>query len=205
MTRYPQTVSPLRRTPAPGAVRQVETPASYPQTQATTPGAGRFAWLAPMVLWPLARPYLPRPAVRPQGGGTQRADDEAMFAAIVYVLVSGVPWRALPKAFTVSWQNTHRRFTQWSEAGLWDRIRESSRRQHLPGHVRQWADIIGTLAEERLNRTPPAVGRTPQAPRRGEGLKPRIRLHQPGDLTVRLFGPTRTPVEAPGGALRPAR
>ncbi|MFH8337125.1 transposase [Streptomyces sp. AM6-12] len=193
----------MRQTPAPGAARLPESPGPHPQSQATTPGAGRFAWLAPMVLWPLARPYLPRPAARPQGGGTQRADDEAMFAAIVYVLVSGVPWRALPKAFTVSWQNTHRRFTQWSEAGLWNRIRESSRRPQMPGHTRQWADIIGALAEERLNRTAPAPARSPQAqPRRGEGLNPRIRLHQPGDLTVRLFGPTRAPAEAAGQALR---
>ncbi|MGW1075961.1 transposase [Streptomyces sp. NPDC002537] len=204
MTRYPQTVSPLRRTAAPA--RLSGAPVPHLPTQATTPGAGRFAWLAPMALWPLARPHLPRPAVRPQGGGTQRADDEATFAAIVYVLVSGVPWRALPKAFTASWQNTHRRFTQWSEAGLWDRIRESSRRLQTPDHTRQWADIIGTLAEERLNRTAPATtGRTPQAPQRDEGLKPGIRLHQPGDLTVRLFGPPRTPVGAPGQALRRAQ
>ncbi|MFE5867725.1 transposase [Streptomyces roseifaciens] len=197
MTRYPQTVSPPRRTAAPA--RLSEAPAPRLPTQATTPGTGRFAWLAPMALWPLARPHLPRPAVRPQGGGTQRADDEAMFAAIVYVLVSGVPWRALPKTFAVSWQNTHRRFAQWSEAGLWDRIRESARRQQAPDHTRQWAGIIGTLAEERHHRTTPATGRTPQAPRRGEGLKPGIRLHQPGDLAVRLFGPPRTPVEQVAG------
>lgn len=202
MTRYPQTVSPLRRAAALGAPRRPEAPAAYPQTQATTPGAGRFAWLAPMALWPLARPYLPRPAARPQGGGTQRADDEAMFAAIVYVLVSGVPWRALPKAFAVSWQNTHRRFTQWSEAGLWDRIRDSSRRQQTPGPTRQWADIIGALAEDRLNRVAPTVSRPPQAPRRGDGLNPHIRLHQPGDLTVRLFGPARAPAESTDQALR---
>ncbi|MEV5873808.1 transposase [Streptomyces sp. NPDC052101] len=214
MTRYAHRVAPLHRAAAPGTARhpeapapypQAQSPAPYPQTSATTPGAGRFAWLAPMALWPLARPHLPRAAVRPQGGGTQRADDEAMFAAIVYVLVSGVPWRALPKSFAVSWQNTHRRFTQWSDAGLWDRIRESSRRQQMPRPTRQWADIIGALAEERLNRTPPAVERAPRAARHGEGLKPRMRLHQPGDLTVRLFGPARAPVEAAGQALRRAQ
>ncbi|MFC5215355.1 transposase [Streptomyces coerulescens] len=158
-----------------------------------------------MMLWPLARHYLPRPAQRPQGGGTQRADDEAMFAAIVYVLVSGVPWRALPKTFAVSWQNTHRRFTQWSEAGLWDRIRESSRRQQMPVQMRQWADMIGELAEERLHRTAPPVERPTVATGRGTGLNPGIRVHQPGDFTVRLFGPGRTTERQQSRALRQAQ
>ncbi|GAA2422277.1 transposase [Streptomyces glaucus] len=195
MTQRPQTVSPLRRANTAGPSRQAQAP--------TIPGAGRFGWLAPMVLWPLARRHLPRPAVRPQGGGTQRADDEAMFAAIVYVLVSGVPWRALPKTFAVSWQNTHRRFTQWSGAGLWDRLRDTARRQQMPGHLQQWADTVAALAEERLNRTmttapaPAPAGAAPSraAGRPGGGLKPGIRLHEQGDFTVRLFGPDHGPAE----------
>ncbi|WP_320777262.1 transposase [Streptomyces sp. CRN 30] len=202
MTRHPPTGAAQRPAAESGTAHRGEAPAPSPETQATTPGVGRFAWLAPMLLWPLARPHLPVHAVRPQGGGTQRADDEAMFAAIVYVLVSGVPWRALPKTFTVSWQNTHRRFTQWSEAGLWAYIRKASRAPGTPADTRQWADIIGTLAEKRLNRPQPlpAAERPAQPPRRSEGLKPRIRLHQPGDLTVRLFGPYRPPADPPGQA-----
>ncbi|WP_328315979.1 transposase [Streptomyces sp. NBC_00388] len=164
--------------------------------QAAAPG-GRFAWLAPMVLWPVARRFLPRPTVRPQGGGTQRADDEAMFAAILYVLVSGAPWRALPKTFAVSWQNAHRRFTQWSSAGLWDRIQEAARGPQMPAAVRQWADTTVALAEERLNRMAAAAGSSAGAGAaaavpQSEGLKPAIRLHAQGDFTARLFGPSHS-------------
>jgi transposase len=155
-----------------------------------------------MVLWPLARRHLPRPAVRPQGGGTQRADDEAMFAAIVYVLVSGVPWRALPKTFAVSWQNAHRRFTQWSGAGLWDRLRDTARRQQMPGHLRQWADTVAALAEERLNRTPagtasptPAGTAARTAGRPAGTVKPGLRVHEQVDFTIRLFGPDHSQAE----------
>jgi len=191
----------MTRYPVSGTAQRSEAPAALPEDQAMTPGVGRFAWLAPMLLWPLARPHLPLHAVRPQGGGSQRADDEAMFAAILYVLVSEVPWRALPKTFTVSWQNTHRRFTQWSEAGLWAYIRKASRAPGTPAYTRQWADVIGTLAEKRLKRPQPMpADRTSQPPRRGEGPKPRTRLHQPGDLTVRLFGPYRPPAAPPGQA-----
>jgi transposase len=34
--------------------------------------------------------------MRPQGGGETGIDDEAVFAAIIHVLVSGCAWRALP-------------------------------------------------------------------------------------------------------------
>ncbi|MEV0642233.1 transposase [Streptomyces sp. NPDC050619] len=143
-----------------------------------------------MILWPLARRYLPSPVVRPQGGGTQRVDEEAVFAAILYVLVSREPWRALPRTFSVSWQNAHRRFAQWSEAGLWDRIRESCGGPHTPGAVQQWADAVAALAEERLRRggLPPAVVPVPPPPGRGKRLNPVIRVHDGGDFTARLFG-----------------
>jgi transposase len=150
-----------------------------------------------MVLWPLARRHMPRRAVRRQGGGTQRADDEATFAAIVYVLVSGVPWRALPKTFAVSWQNTHRRFTQWSEAGLWERIQHTSRAAQAPAAARQWADRMRALAEGRLSRPggPAARAYTPEPGIRSVPADPlprppraRIRVHEPDGFTDRLFG-----------------
>lgn len=172
------------------------TPGSLP----VSPADGRFTWLAPMVLWPLARRHIPRPALRRQGGGTQRADDEAMFAAILYVLVSGVPWRALPKTFAVSWQNTHRRFTQWSALGLWDRIQYASLDPRTPPTVRQWADRMRSLADARAGRPTgndggaaaygpefdaQAARTTPAAELRP---RPRIRVHEPDGFTDRLFG-----------------
>ncbi|MFI1221095.1 MULTISPECIES: transposase [unclassified Streptomyces] len=189
MTQQTRSLPPLRRGngPAPDTLT--------PGSRTAVPGTGRFSWLAPMVLWPLARRHLPRPAVRPQGGGSQRADDEATFAAILFVLASGVPWRALPRAFTVSWQNAHRRFSQWSEAGLWDQIRETARRQPDPGQarqLRQWAEAVSALAEERLNRpAAPPPGPRATAPRPAAGLQPGLRVHEPDDFTVRLFGADR--------------
>lgn len=45
---------------------------------------------------------LPPARVRPQGGGVANIDDEALFAAIIYVLVGGCAWRALPPCFGAS-------------------------------------------------------------------------------------------------------
>lgn len=83
---------------------------------------GCWSWIVPAGLWELARPLLPPPRVRPQGGGVRNLNDEAVFAAIVYVLVSGCAWRALPPCFGASKSTVHRRFTIWAKAGVWARL-----------------------------------------------------------------------------------
>lgn len=82
----------------------------------------RYSWLAPAQLWQLAAPLVPTAAARPQGGGTRRIDDESVFAAIVFIVVTGSSWRELPGTFEVSWQTAYRRFRQWADAGLWERL-----------------------------------------------------------------------------------
>ena len=85
-------------------------------------GRGEWSWIVPDGVWEIARPLLPPAKVRPQGGGTQNTPDEAVFAAIIYVLVSGCAWRALPPCFGISKSTAHRRFLIWSRAGVWGRL-----------------------------------------------------------------------------------
>ena len=68
------------------------------------------------------RPLIPVFPPRPQGGGTAVTDDRAVFTAIVFVLTSGCAWRHLPPSFGVSVPTAHRRFTAWTEAGLWPKL-----------------------------------------------------------------------------------
>ncbi|MEV8512002.1 transposase [Dactylosporangium sp. NPDC051484] len=110
----------------------------------------RFSWLAPMTLWPYALSLLPPPPVRPQGGGAPRQDDRAVFAAVVFVVATGTPWRSLPKLFGVSWQNSHRRFVEWTSAGVWVRLRLSTQDDEAAGAAREWAAILAQNAETRL-------------------------------------------------------
>lgn len=74
---------------------------------------------------PIAKPLIPPSKARPQGGGTQDTPDETLFAAIIYVLVSGCAWRALPPCFGISKSTAHRRFLIWSRAGVWGRSHEA--------------------------------------------------------------------------------
>ncbi|MER5973665.1 transposase [Streptomyces sp. NPDC002055] len=60
---------------------------------------------------------------RRRGGAC--APDETLFAALIYVLVSGCAWRALPPCFGISKSTAHRRFLIWSRAGVWGRLHEA--------------------------------------------------------------------------------
>ncbi|WP_432044335.1 IS5 family transposase [Streptomyces cadmiisoli] len=85
-------------------------------------GADLSQRLVPDELWKLVAPLLPSFAARPQGGGTAPCDERAVFTAVVYVLTSGCAWRHLPPTFGTSPATAHRRFTVWTEAGLWRRL-----------------------------------------------------------------------------------
>lgn len=88
-------------------------------------GRGTWSGIVPDGLWEIAEPLIPPSKVRPQGGGTQDTPDETLFAAIIYVLVSGCAWRALPPCFGVSKSTAHRRFMIWSRAGVRGRLHEA--------------------------------------------------------------------------------
>jgi transposase len=81
---------------------------------------------APDELWEIAQPLIPAGPVRRQGGGRRRVDDRAVFAAIVYVTQAGCSWWKLPAGmFGVTRATAHRRFTQWTAAGLWPALHQA--------------------------------------------------------------------------------
>jgi transposase len=106
--------------------------------------------LVPDELWETVRHLIPSNPRRPQGGGRSRVDDRAVFLAIVFVLTSGCPWRRLPSAFGVKVPTAHRRFSQWSAAGLWQLLHRSTA-GHPTGHCElRWTQA---LVEAALART----------------------------------------------------
>jgi transposase len=76
-------------------------------------------------LWEIAQPLIPVPPRRRQGGGRRRVDDRAVLAAIVYLVQAGCSWWKLPAPlFGVSRATAHRRFTEWTQAALWERLHQ---------------------------------------------------------------------------------
>jgi transposase len=79
-------------------------------------------------------------------------EERAVFTAVVYVLMSGCAWRHLPEAFDVSPATAHRRFSVWSEAGLWPRLRQRVLDGAGAPGERDWAAAIVDAASLRAKK-----------------------------------------------------
>ncbi len=53
-------------------------------------------------------------------GGRPRMEDRKAFAAIIYVLRTGIQWNALPRELGAS-STVHDRFQEWEQKGFWKR------------------------------------------------------------------------------------
>ncbi len=74
----------------------------------------------PDELWEQVERLLPPTPAR-ERGGRPRTSDRLILDAILYVLWSGCPWRALPDEFG-AWQTVYDRFAEWKRAGVYEQI-----------------------------------------------------------------------------------
>jgi transposase len=82
----------------------------------------------------LVKPLLPDHTLRRTG--RPRVSDRTAFTAIVFVLVTGVPWRMVPRQIGCSGVTAWRRLREWQRAGVWERLhRELLRRLNAAGRI----------------------------------------------------------------------
>ncbi|MDE1675553.1 IS5 family transposase, partial [Nocardia gipuzkoensis] len=117
--------------------------------------------LVPDELWAMVEPLLPKFEPRPQGGGTAPADERAVFTAVVFVLTSGCAWRMLPSAFGVTVPTAHRRFTVWTEAGLWRRLHRAILDELGSEGLIDWSRAVIDAASVRAKRGGSLTGPSP--------------------------------------------
>ena len=55
--------------------------------------------------------------------GVTAQDNRRFVEAVLYRYRAGIPWRDLPERFG-DWKNTHRGFSRWAKAGVWERVFE---------------------------------------------------------------------------------
>jgi len=110
-------------------------------------------------LWAVLEPLLPERVH--QRIGRPRVDDRIAFTAIIFVLVTGVPWRVLPQEIGCSGVTAWRRLRDWQAAGVWDRLhREMLRRLNARGRV-DWSTGVVDASHIRALRGGPLTGRSP--------------------------------------------
>ena len=80
--------------------------------------------MSPLVsdqLWSTVDLLLPKHPLSPKGGAP-RKNDRSCLEGILYVLRGGIAWHLLPKDFGVSYSTCWRRFHEWSQTGVWDKV-----------------------------------------------------------------------------------
>lgn len=117
--------------------------------------------LVPDELWALVEPLIPQFRQRRQGGGTASTADRAVFTAIVYVLTSGCAWRDVPPSFGVTVATAHRRFGQWTEAGLWPTLHRAVLDELGSRGEIEWARSVVDAATVRAKKRGSLTGPNP--------------------------------------------
>ena len=101
-------------------------------------------WEVSDALWERVRPLIPARAPHPKGG-RPAAEDRKMFAAIVYVARTGIPWNAMPQELGAS-TTVYDRFRLWERQGVFQRLWQAGLQEYdeLVGLDWQWQSLDGT-------------------------------------------------------------
>lgn len=88
-----------------------------------------YSWEVTDDLWEKAEPLLPKKRrekgkryLRKPGGGRKPIPPRRVFEGIVFVLRTGIQWKALPKSDFGSPSAIHRYFLEWQAVGFFERL-----------------------------------------------------------------------------------
>ena len=126
------------------------------------------SWEVSEALWQRVEPLIPAPQrdqnreyVRKPGAGRKPLPPRQVFAGIVYVLRTGIQWKALPTDLFGSPSALHRHFLRWQAAGFFERLWRAGLLAYDETSciAWKWQSIDGTLSKAPLARE--AVGPNP--------------------------------------------
>lgn len=101
----------------------------------------------PEELWAVVAPLMPVEEAKPQGG-RPRVPNYRIFGGVLYRLRTGCQWEAVPRRFGTS-STLQRRFQQWCESGLMDRIFDAALRfyDELKGVGWKWMSMDASIVK----------------------------------------------------------
>ena len=112
------------------------------------------SWRIPDELWKQMEPLLPPGKQHPQGCHNPRVPNRNALNAILFVLRTGCQWNALNSTGICSSSSAHRRFLEWTEAGVFEEFWKRSLLKYyqLNGIDWSWLAMDGAMTKAPLGR-----------------------------------------------------
>lgn len=116
-------------------------------------------WTVSDEFWEKVEPLIP-PAPSRAKGGRRRMDDREAFAAMIYVLRTGIQWNALPREMGAS-STVHDRYQEWERLGFFEELWRAGLLEYdeLLGIEWEWQAVDGAMTKAPLGRG--ATGKNP--------------------------------------------
>ena len=116
-------------------------------------------WRVSDEFWEKVEPLIP-PAPSHAKGGRSRMDDREAFAAMIYVLRTGIQWNALPREIGAS-STVHDRYQEGERLGFFEELWRAGLLEYdeLEGIEWEWQAIDGAMTKAPLGRG--ATGKNP--------------------------------------------
>jgi transposase len=109
-------------------------------------------WRIPDVLWVQIEPLIPSGKEHPLGCHNPRVADRNAMNAILFVLRTGCQWNALKATSICSSSSAHRRFVEWTEAGVFHKAwgQGVGRHEEFLGIDWRWLSMDGAMTKAPL-------------------------------------------------------
>lgn len=109
-------------------------------------------WRLPDWLWERIEPLLPARPAHPLGCHNPRVPDREAMNAILLVLRTGMQWNALNATAICHSSSAHRRFQEWTEAGVFEKFWRQGllRLDELRGIDWEWLSVDGAMGKAPL-------------------------------------------------------
>ena len=109
-------------------------------------------WRIPDALWKQIEPLLPARKEHPLGCHRPRVPDRDAMNAILFVLRTGCQWSALDATGICKHSSAHRRFTEWTEAGVFEEFWKKGLREYdkIKGIKWKWLAMDGAMTKSPL-------------------------------------------------------
>lgn len=117
------------------------------------------SWQVSDRFWEIVSPLIPKPTRDPKqeyrrkaGGGRKPLDPRRVFEAIVYVLRTGIQWKALPKDIYGSPSSIHAYFRKWEKAGFFEELWRKGLAEYddLAGIAWEWQSVDAAMVKAPL-------------------------------------------------------